>query len=113
YPSPNIALDRRLQGDYYTQTVGDYDVWAIQYGYTQFDAKTPDDETNALRLIAEQSTKPGHEYGTDDDAFAGPVPIGVDPDVNQFDLGADPLVYSKARLRLIQNVRGKIKKSLT
>lgn len=112
YPSPNISVERRLQGDYYTQVVGDYDLWAIQYGYTQFDPKTPDDEANGLKLIAEQSTKPGHEYGTDDDAFAGPVPIGVDPEVNQFDLGSDPLAYGRDRLTLIRTVRGKIHQSL-
>ena len=113
YPAPNISLDRNNQGDYYTQSVGDYDVWAIQYAYTPMDGKTPDDELPALKKIAEQSTKPGHEYGTDDDAFAGPIPIGIDPDTNQFDLGADPLAYGKQRLELIHNVRGKIQKNLT
>lgn len=112
YPSPNISVDRRIQGDYYTNVVGTYDIWAIKYGYTQLDAKTPDDETQALRLIAEQSTKPGHEYGSDDDAFAGPVPIGVDPDVNQFDLGGDPLAYGRDRLTLIRTVRAKIHKNV-
>lgn len=34
YPAVNIAVDPKKQGDYYTTTVGPYDIWAIQYGYT-------------------------------------------------------------------------------
>src|SRR6185295_17809771 len=56
YPSPNISLDRRNQGDYYTQSVGDYDLWAIQYAYTPLDGKTPDDDLPALKKIASEST---------------------------------------------------------
>lgn len=108
YPAPNFSPDRTKQGDYYTQAVGDYDLWAIEWGYTPLDAKTPDEELPVLSQIAARSTLPGHEYGTDDDAFAGPVPVGVDPSVNQFDLGSDPIAYGRERLGLIQSVRGKI-----
>jgi hypothetical protein len=108
YPASNISLDRPAQGDYYSQTVGDYDIWAIRYGYTETGARGPAEELEALRKIAEESTRPGHEYGTDDDAFAGPVPIGVDPDVNHFDLGSDPLAFARDRLALIQKVRGRL-----
>src|SRR6185369_15512475 len=44
YPAPNIAVNRREQGDYYTQSVGDYDMWAIEYGYKPIEALTPQDE---------------------------------------------------------------------
>ena len=112
YPVANFSLDRKVQGDYYSQSVGDYDLWAIQYGYTPIDARETEDELPALRRIAEQSTLPGHQYGTDEDAFAGPVPIGVDPDTNQFDLGSDPLRFARDRLALIRTVRGKILEKL-
>lgn len=112
YPAPNFSADRRTQGDYYSQSVGDYDLWAIEWGYTPVDAKAPEDEITTLRKIAALSTMPGHEYGSDDDAFAGPVPVGVDPAVNQFDLGSDPIAYGRERLALIQGVRGKIKDKL-
>ena len=108
YPASNFSLDRKAQGDYYTQAVGDYDLWAIEWGYTPTDAKTPQDEVPILNKIASQAAMPGHEYGSDDDAFAGGLPIGVDPLVNQFDLGADPLAYGRDRLALIQSVRGKL-----
>jgi hypothetical protein len=114
YPSSNIALNRRDQGDYYTQTVGDYDDWAIQYGYTPVPgALDANSEVAALAQIASRSTQPGHEYGTDEDAFPGPVPFGVDPEINQFDLGADPVAYGRERLALIQAVRGKAFMTLT
>lgn len=113
YPPANIALDRGKQGDYYSQTVGDYDLWAIQYGYTPFDAKTSEAEIPSLAKIAELSTQPGHEFGTDEDAFSGPVPFGIDPGVNQFDLGADPVAYGRDRIALITSVRGRIQKTLT
>ncbi len=35
YPAINIALDRSKQGDYYTTKPGPYDLWAIEYGYTE------------------------------------------------------------------------------
>ncbi len=113
YPASNISLDRKKQGDYYTQTVGDYDLWAIEYGYAPVEAGTPEEELPALRRIASLSQQPGHEYGSDEDAFAGPLPAGVDPDINQFDLGADPVAYGRDRLALIRSVRGKIQTSLT
>jgi hypothetical protein len=108
YPVSNVSLDRNAQGDYYSQTVGDYDLWAIQYGYMPVDEKTSQDEAPALRKIADLAAQPGHEYGTDEDAFPGPIPMGVDPDITQFDLGADPVAYARARLALIRTVRGKI-----
>ncbi len=106
YPVPNFSLDRAKQGNYYTRTVGTYDVWAIRYGYTEYGS--PDAEKQGLATIGAESSQPGHEYGTDEDAFPGPVPLGVDPAVNHFDLGSDPLSYARDRLALISDIRGKM-----
>lgn len=108
YPTSNFAADRAKQGDYYTRTVGDYDVWAIRYGYTPLGAASSDAEIPALEKIAAESTMPGHEYGTDEDAYPGPVPIGVDPDINHFDLGSDPLAFARDRVALVREVREKV-----
>jgi hypothetical protein len=58
YPAPNFSPDRRAQGDYYTQSVGTYDLWAIEWGYTPVpDAKTPEAELPTLEGAA-KSTMP-------------------------------------------------------
>ena len=40
YSPANIVPKDWKQGDYYTQTVGPYDYWAIQYGYTPYGGGT-------------------------------------------------------------------------
>jgi hypothetical protein len=35
YPSVNLALDKSKQGDYFTTRPGPYDLWAIEFGYSQ------------------------------------------------------------------------------
>jgi len=93
----SIALRGERQGEYMMSTIGPYDYWAIEYAYRTF---TPDAETQGLAAIAARSTAPGLAYGTDEDAGAEPRFIGIDPDVNRFDLGADPLEYYERRIKL-------------
>jgi len=37
YPAINVSLDRSKQGELYTTKPGPYDLWAIEYGYTETD----------------------------------------------------------------------------
>ena len=39
YAGINLTNDRSKQGQYYDMSVGPYDVWAIQFGYTPFKAE--------------------------------------------------------------------------
>jgi hypothetical protein len=94
YMTPNIALDRSKQGEYYTSTVGDEDVWAIRYGYAPGSGADPAADYKSVQPIADESTKPGHEYSTDEDTY--PVDA-LDPRTNIFDLGNDPLRFAKDR----------------
>ncbi len=101
YVPVNVGPDSAHQGDFYTQTVGDYDVWAIRYGYTPSGTKDLDADYAAVRPIAEASLEPGHEYSTDEDTYPWTAP---DPRSNLFDLGDDPLRYADTRLSLVQRM---------
>ncbi|MGV3608910.1 MAG: zinc-dependent metalloprotease [Planctomycetaceae bacterium] len=94
YTPPNIALKGQPQGDYYTQTVGPYDVWAITYGYTPLQGGTQGEVEN-LKKIANRSGEPALLYATDEDT-SGTDP---DPDSNRFDNGADPIEFAKHRVQ--------------
>lgn len=87
----NIAVKGEPQGEYVMSTLGPYDYWAIEYAYKPID---PANEKAELAKIAARSTEPQLVYGTDEDAGG----YLSDPDVNVFDLGDDPLAYTKKRL---------------
>ncbi|HUF07808.1 MAG TPA: zinc-dependent metalloprotease, partial [Rhodothermales bacterium] len=93
YPVVNIAGDSLDTGHYYNPGVGSYDRWAISYGYTPSAQKA----TELARLAAH----PGHAYGTDEDAVGQGA---IDPTVNIFDLGSDPLQWGRARAALVNDL---------
>jgi len=103
YDTPNISGDPSKQAEYFTQTLGPYDYWAIQYGYTETGAKTPWEEKSKLNAIAAESTEPGHEYGTDEDTYPADA---MDPRNNIYDLGSDPLAFGEQRTAYIQTLWG-------
>ncbi len=91
---PAVNLDARGTGaPFYNPGVGTYDLWAISYGYA-----ADDDRAAAL---AREAAKPGHAYGTDEDARGAGA---LDPTVNVYDLGADPLGWGKRRAELIASL---------
>ncbi len=89
YPSVNLDA-RGTAAPFYNPGVGSYDLWAISYGYS------PDDARAAA--LAREAARPGHAYGTDEDARG---PGALDPTVNVYDLGADPLAWGERRAELI------------
>jgi hypothetical protein len=96
-----------MQGQYFTSTVGPYDDWAIQFGYTPF--KT-DAEMNALLA---RSTEPQLIFGNDADDMRSPGKA-IDPRVNVGDLSNDQIGYSIARFDLVRELMKNVKsKSLT
>ena len=97
YLAFNVAPLGAKQGDMINTTLGPYDYWAIEYAYREID---PAQEAEELAKIAARSTEPQLAYGEDEDAGAGTVRIGIDPAVNRFDLGSDPLEYYKRRMAL-------------
>lgn len=98
YLPVNLAPPGMKQGDYFSQTVGPYDLWAIQYGYQPINAPSPQAESRILAQIAQRSAvEPELAYATDEDIFAT-----LDPFANAFDLSNNMLQYSQWQL---ENVR--------
>ena len=92
----NIAPKGEKQGEYVMSTIGAYDYLAVEYGYKQF---PPGEEEIGINQILAKSSQRELQFDTDEDAGYGSV-IGIDPNVNLFDLGSDPLAYYKLRMKL-------------
>ena len=107
YAITNVSKDRSKQGAYDDATVGPYDIWAIQLGYTPF--KT---EANRQALLNE-STKPEHIFGNDADDMRSPGKA-IDPRVMVFDQSSDPITYFIDRIELsnelLKTVKAKFSK---
>lgn len=99
YLPVNIASPGAKQGNYVTPTIGPYDYWAIEYGYSTVSG----DEAAGLAKIASRGTEPGLDFGTDEDLF-----LQNDPRTNLFDLGKNPDEYAKRRIALVQELLPKV-----
>ena len=97
YNPVNIMPDGMKQGDYFSQTIGPYDIWAIEYGYTPLKGSTPEAELPELAKIAGRSGDPRYAFGSDENAR------GIDPDPLsvRYDLGDDPVAYATAEAQLV------------
>jgi hypothetical protein len=92
YSPANIVPKGMKQGLYYSQTIGPYDYWAIEYGYKTING----DETAELKKIAARCAEPGLDYLTDEDTRGN---IDSDPLTNRFDLGKDPLEFARRQTK--------------
>lgn len=87
YNPINILVeDGKIQGDVGMIGIGDYDQWAIEFGYTTGDTKE----------ILKRVGTPGLDYGTDEDTS------GPDPYARPYDFAKDTLNWAKERLKLVQ-----------
>ncbi|MHC4071377.1 MAG: zinc-dependent metalloprotease, partial [Planctomycetota bacterium] len=86
--------DGEVQGDYSMISVGTYDTWAIEYGYTQDEGK--------LKAILARVAEPGLQYATDEDTF------GPDPFARRYDFSNDPLDYANNQMRIARHNRERI-----
>jgi hypothetical protein len=93
YPTVNLPERGHPAGFPYNPDLGSYDRWAISYGYTT-------DASRAARL-AREAALPGHAFGTDEDSGG---PGALDPTVNVYDLGADPLAWARGRAELVRSM---------
>ena len=94
-----IVPESVKQGHYYSQTIGPYDYWAIEYGY-----KPLKDEEEGLEEIASRSGEPGLAYSTDEDTR------GIDPDPHsrRWDMGDDLVAYAKQQADLVAEALPKV-----
>jgi Met-zincin/Domain of unknown function (DUF5117)/Domain of unknown function (DUF5118) len=109
YNPVNIMPSGMKQGDYFSQTIGPYDMWAIEYGYTPVKGGSPEDELPALKKIASRSGDPRYAFGDDGNAR------GIDPDplTSRYDLSNDIVEYAKAEAQLVAESWPKIVEELT
>jgi hypothetical protein len=91
YVPYNVGAIKHKGVDYYQTTIGDYDRWAIQYGYLSVPGSDGLAEKRALSDLASQSGVPGHRYLSDATADS------YDPSDVRYDFSAEPLDWS-ARL---------------
>ncbi|MFS4492163.1 zinc-dependent metalloprotease [Maribacter sp. 2308TA10-17] len=106
YTTINVSNDPSKQGPYYSTTVGPYDIWAIQFGYQNFDSEKD------MQDLLNQSTKPELQFGNDADDMRSPGK-GIDPRVNTGDLSNDQIAYSIERIALVNQMFGKLKDRYT
>lgn len=85
--------DGPVQGDWCMTTIGPYDYWAIEYGYS-FDKD--------LKPILSRCSEPALAYGTDEETW------GPDPRARRYDFGKDPLTFTESQMRLVQHLRSEI-----
>ncbi|MBY0588495.1 zinc-dependent metalloprotease [bacterium] len=94
YLPVNINMESgEIQGDYAMISVGPYDMWAIEYGYTSSDD---------LKPILQRVAEPDLRYATDEDTG------GPDPLARRYDFGADPINYAKSQYKLAKYNRERI-----
>jgi len=112
YIPTNIAPHGVKQGPYHQTVLGAYDYWAIEYAYKPIDAQSPEGELPQLEKIALRSAEPDLAFDTDEDAGIGGGAFDMDPLVNRFDYGTDPLQFYARRIVLAQEVWDNMQKKL-
>jgi hypothetical protein len=89
-----IAPEGKPQGNFSMRSIGPYDYWAIEFGYTPNEADLP-------KIVSRVAEK-GLDYGTDEDTYSN------DPYIARWDMGSDPLAYAKERVALMKRLRKEI-----
>ncbi|HEX5445083.1 MAG TPA: zinc-dependent metalloprotease, partial [Pirellulales bacterium] len=99
YAPVNIVPKGMKQGDYFSTTIGPYDMWAIEYGYKPLPGGT-EGQVAELRTLASRAAEPQLAFATDEDTR------GIDPDPlsNRYDMGSDTVEYARQRAKLISDL---------
>jgi predicted Zn-dependent protease with MMP-like domain len=90
YCPANMPAIGLTQGLYFSQTIGPYDYWVVEYGYKPI----KDEDQTELGAIASRGAREGLDYATDEDCRV----IDPDPFSNPFDLGNDPVAYARRQI---------------
>jgi hypothetical protein len=102
YPAVNLSNDKTKQGDYFTTRPGPYDLWAINYGYSEA-LEDVEAEEKRLTGILSRSADSTLIFGNDADDMRSPGK-GIDPRVNVNDFSNDVITYSVDRIKLINKM---------
>jgi len=101
YPAVNLAPPGVAQGQFYSTGPGPYDVWAIEFGYSD----RMDDPAQRQALLA-RSVEPALQFGNDADDMRTPG-RGIDPRVMIGDLTSDAIGYAGQRVDRVRAALGR------
>ncbi len=101
YEIVNLAKNGQAQGDYFSNRVGPYDVWAIQFGYTP---PLPDAAAESRRMNALLARSTEHDLTFGNDADITNANSGIDPRVNVNDMTSDAIGYMSERFEVINDL---------
>ncbi len=93
YAATNLIVDdptaELTQGAYVPTGIGPYDMWAIEWNYTDADPKA----------VADRAADPAHAYMAEDGQFS------PDPQAKTWDLGSDSIDFAQQRMRFVNKAR--------
>ncbi len=110
YEIVNLAKNGQTQGDYFSNRVGPYDIWAIQFGYTP-SLPDPAAESRRMNALLARSTEPDLIFGNDADITN--ANSGIDPRVNVNDMTSDAIGYMSERFEVINDLMQGLKDRYT
>lgn len=99
FPGDKIETLRHLS----SPTIGPYDYWAIEYGYSSPSGKG---EAEHLSSIAAKTNTRELAYASDEDVMGF---VSPDPTANRFDMGSDPVAWAKMRIALADELMKNVK----
>ncbi|KAJ8905421.1 hypothetical protein NDN08_001928 [Rhodosorus marinus] len=101
YLEPIFRLKGSDQVQFFSQTLGDYDYRAIEYGYIK------DSNLEMLSAIGAKAVNDGFHFATDEDLSS----TYLDPNVGMFDFSSSPMDYNLELLELYRSIVPKLKES--
>ncbi|MDQ2680465.1 MAG: zinc-dependent metalloprotease, partial [Candidatus Eremiobacteraeota bacterium] len=107
YAPVNLWPKNTAQGDYVQLVLGPYDYYAIQYGYTNINASTPQAELPTLNRLASRWNDPRYRFASDEDAGFGQG-HAIDPRVAMFDLTNHPLDWCSTQTTMLHGLMNSI-----
>ena len=103
YPAINLAPEIGTKVQHFTSTPGPYDLWAIEFGYTN-SLSNPEAEAERQRKLLARSAEPALLFGNDADDMRFPGLSGIDPRVMIGDMSNDAITYASDRIKLVQKL---------
>ena len=110
YPATNIAKDPDNQGLFFDIKPGPYDMWVIEYGYSEFNDSI--NEIESLERILNRSTEKDLAFANDAFDMRSPGK-GTDPNAMIYDLSSDQLTFSENRIEMVTNILQNLKDKYT
>ena len=110
YPAINITKKSEDQGLFFDIKPGLYDIWAIQFGYSQYTDN--EIEKTSIEEILSRSTEQELAFANDALDMRSPGK-GSDPNAMIYDLSSNPIEHSLQRMDMIINILKRIKEKYT